>query len=124
MVCCGWALQALNAYPDMWKEGASRAGSAKPGLVGPDTKPVTQEQVVRWLERELGSGLRTWESIFAAYGYIPTGIGCQTILAGTKWDAFSDTGGYAHLISAAAQWILFLDGKRDWDVHRLPRASE
>lgn len=30
-------------------------------------------------------------------------------------------GGYAHLLSAAAQWLIHLEGKRDWEVHGLPR---
>jgi hypothetical protein len=31
------------------------------------------------------------------------------------WDKFSDNGGYAHLISAAAQWIMYREGKCDWE---------
>ncbi len=30
-------------------------------------------------------------------------------------------GGYAHPLSAASQWLLHLEGKRDWEVHGLPR---
>lgn len=55
------------------------------------------------------------EGIFNEYGYIPTGIGCNNVLSGIAWDEFSDNGGYAHLISAAAQWIMYLEGKRDWE---------
>ena len=40
-----------------------------------------------------------WKAIFDQYGYIPTGIGCHSVVADTRWDAFSDTGGYAHLIA-------------------------
>ena len=120
MVCCGWALQALRAFPGLWDQGLAQAEAGKLGLLDAERKPVTKEHLARWLERELGGGLRTWEAIFDQYGYIPTGIGCNTILPNTRWDAFSDTGGYAHLISAAAQWILYLEEKRDWDVHKLP----
>jgi hypothetical protein len=67
------------------------------------------------LERELAGGLRTWEAIFDEKGFIPTGIGTMT-----HWDMFSDSGGYAHLISAAAQWVLLLEGKADWEVQRFP----
>ena len=35
-------------------------------------------------------------------------------------DNFSDTGGYAHLISATAQYILLLDGKKDWETLKMP----
>jgi hypothetical protein len=76
---------------------------------------VPADHVKAMLERELAGGLRTWEAVLDEYGYIPTGIG-----AGASWDRFSDTGGYAHLINAAAQWLLYLDGKRDWEMHRVP----
>ena len=87
--------------------------------VGKDTRNLylasSEEDVRAWLEHELGGGLRTWEAILHEYGYVPTGIG-----TGRFWDGFSDSGGYAHLISAAAQWLLYLDGKSDWQVHRVP----
>lgn len=123
MICCGWALQALKTYPGAWDQALAEAGAKRLGLQQSDGKPVTREQVARWLERELGGGLRTWEAVFDEYGYVPTGIGCQTVFGETTWDAFSDTGGYAHLISAAAQWILHLDGKQDWEAHHIPRLS-
>jgi hypothetical protein len=68
------------------------------------------------LEAELSGGLRTWEAIFAAKGFIPTGLG-----AGGDWDKFSDSGGYAHLISAASQYILWKQKKRDWETHAVPK---
>jgi hypothetical protein len=78
---------------------------------------ASREHTVRdWLEHQLGGGLRTWEAIFNEKGYIPTGMGTSY-----DWDKFSDTGGYAHLISAAAQWLLVLEGKRDWEIHRVPQ---
>ena len=73
------------------------------------------DQVRKSVERELAAGLRTWEAIFDAKGYIPTGLN-----AGGDWDKFSDSGGYAHLIAAAAQYLLLLDGKADWDTHAPP----
>ena len=73
--------------------------------------------VVEWLRHELAGGLRTWEAVFDETGYIPTGIG-----TGTHWDHYSDSGGYAHLISAAAEWVLYLEGKNDWEVHNVPQA--
>jgi hypothetical protein len=71
-----------------------------------------EEQTKRWLTWELSGGLRTWQAIFREKGFIPTGMN-----AGGDWDRFSDSGGYAHLISAAAQWIFLLEGKRDWEQH-------
>lgn len=31
-----------------------------------------------------------------------------------RWNN-SDNGGYAHLIAAGAQYLLYLDGQRDWE---------
>jgi hypothetical protein len=89
-----------------------RAGDAKPQnfFMASD-----ETQVLSTLWHELAGGLRSWEAIFDQYGYIPTGIG-----AGAGWDNFSDTGGYAHLISAAAQWILCLEKKSDWEMQEVP----
>lgn len=74
-----------------------------------------QVDVVKWLEREIAGGILNWRGIFATKGFIPTGI--ET---GADWDHYSDTGGYAHLISACAQYLNHLDGKKDWEVLRLP----
>jgi hypothetical protein len=84
----------------------------------------SERQVAKWLERELGGGLRTWEAIFDKYGYIPTGIGCHSVLPGVTWDKFSDTGGYAHLLNAAAQWLMYLEKKNDWETQRTSRAAK
>ena len=35
----------------------------------------------------------------------------------------ADAGGYAHLISAAAQWALYLEGKRDWELQNIPEVA-
>jgi hypothetical protein len=74
-----------------------------------------EAQVKAWLERELSGGLRTWEAIFRSKGYVPTGLD-----AGGDWDHFSDAGGYAHLMSATAQWIQYLEGKKDWELQHIP----
>lgn len=80
-----------------------------------------QDHVKLVLEEELGQGLRTWQALFKEKGYIPTGLGAGGMGGGYAWDDMSDAGGYAHLLSAAAQWLLHLEGKRDWEVHGLPR---
>ncbi len=74
-----------------------------------------ENQVRERLEFELGQGLRTWQNIFAEKGFIPTGL--ET---GMWWDHFSDAGGCAHLINAAAEWIFYLEGKADWKEARVP----
>ena len=74
----------------------------------------SEAQVEQALRRELGQGLRTWRNVYDEQGYIPTGTG-------SGWSQLSDTGGYAHLLSAAAQWLLVLDGRRNWELHKIPR---
>ena len=59
--------------------------------------------------------IRDRSKVFANKGFIPTGI--ET---GSDWDHYSDTGGYAHLISACAQYLNYLEGKKDWEVLRIP----
>lgn len=107
MVCCGWALQALRAQSGLWDKRQAEK-----------LLPVaTEAEVKAALERELGGGLRTWEAIFNQYGYIPTGIGAGATAGGHyQWEDLSDTGGYAHLISAAAQWLLYLEHRADWEA--------
>jgi hypothetical protein len=75
----------------------------------------TEKRVKAALERDLAGGLRTWEAILDAKGFIPTGLN-----AGGDWDRFSDSGGYAHLIAAASRYVLWKQGKRDWETHKVP----
>lgn len=109
MIACGWALQAMNERKRIWADQVHTATRTKTRV--DESLSTTTDEVKGALQTELFDGLRTWEAIFAEKGYIPTGIG-----AGTEWDRFSDTGGYAHLISAASQYLLLLDRKRDWEV--------
>lgn len=114
MVVSGWGLQALKANPGLWD-------IAKQQISMTNFFPAVSSDGVRAaLENELGGGLRTWEAVFNEYGYIPTGIGAGTVVPGTSWDEFSDTGGYAHLISACVMWIYYLEGRNDWEQQRLP----
>jgi hypothetical protein len=116
MVVSGWALQALKAHPGLWN-------AAKKEITKPSYFPSENESQVRAaLERELGGGLQTWQAILNAKGYIPTGIGAGGTGAGFPWDDLSDTGGYAHLISAASQWLLLLEDKTDWNMQQVPTA--
>jgi hypothetical protein len=115
MACCGWALQMLKAYPGIW-EKRHQHDFPKDARLNP---AGAEDQLRRSIQRELAGGLRTWQAIFREKGYIPTGIG-----AGAQWDHFSDTGGYAHLIAAAAQWMMYLEGKRDWELHHVPQVRD
>ncbi len=112
MAVCGWALQAMKQGGDF----ASLGEQVKKSVEDQTGKPCPHADVKAWLEHELGGGLRTWEAIFKDRGYIPTGIGAGNCGAGFAWDELSDTGGYAHLITAASQWLFYLEGKRDWEV--------
>lgn len=77
------------------------------------TAAAGESEVRRTLERELGGGLGTWEAIFNEWGYIPSRIDGQSAVPGASFDRFSDTGGYAHLIQSAMQWIRYRRGERD-----------
>lgn len=132
MVCCGWALQMLRAHPGLWQRVHRELARLTPavrdvvdsGRYSPAVKRQVRElhsaesekQLRETLQRELAGGLRTWQAIFKEKGCIPTGIG-----TGQDWDHYSDTGGYAHLIQAAAEWLLYLENKRDWEAHRIPQ---
>ncbi len=75
------------------------------------------EEVQAALERELSMGLVTWQAIFNELGYVPTGLG------EARWQRFSDTGGYAHLIKAASQWLIYLQDRRDWEMLNVPKVN-
>lgn len=115
MVVMGWALQASRANAGVWDSAktANHPGNFFP----PDS---SEAQVKATLERELGRGLRTWSAIFKEKGYIPTGLGAGSMGGGYTWEDMSDTGGYAHLLKAGAEWLLYLEGKRDWEAQHLP----
>jgi hypothetical protein len=129
MVCAGWAAQAIEQYPGLWEKYLQELGPESLGLPALDVANRDRAAgfwnssagVAQWLRDELGGGLRTWEAVFDAYGYIPTGLGGGSATRGIEWDELSDTGGYAHLMSAAAQWILVLEKKRDWELHHVPQ---
>ena len=75
----------------------------------------SQADVVKSLEKEVAEGIFNWSKVFATKGFIPTAL--ET---GSDWDHYSDTGGYAHLISACAQYLNYLEGKKDWELLRIP----
>lgn len=112
MAVCGWVLQAMS----LEGEFATVADQVKSAVEQITGKPCPHGDVRAWLQRELGCGLRTWQNIFQEHGYVPTGIGCQSVLPGVAKEEFSDSGGYAHLITAASMWLMYLEGKRDWEL--------
>jgi hypothetical protein len=81
-----------------------------------------ENRVREALLREIEEGFRTWRAIFKDRGYIPTSLGAGAV-ADRRWDDLSDTGGYAHLISAMAQYLFFREGKCDWKEMKFPTAA-
>ena len=75
----------------------------------------SEQRVKRKLHEELAVGLANWRNIYREQGYIPSGLDRLHSVGTAKADDLSDSGGYAHLIAAAAQYPLYLDGRRDWN---------
>jgi len=107
----------VNKEQSAWVNGIEHGRlSAKSGDAGVNLYLLSSEQaIVKRLEREVSEGLTNWRNIFHEKGYIPTGLGPTHWWGNTKWEDFSDTGGYAHLVSAAAMYRMYLEGRRDWE---------
>ncbi|MBI2443338.1 MAG: carbohydrate binding domain-containing protein, partial [Candidatus Levybacteria bacterium] len=81
------------------------------------------ETVKAIFEKELIEGLRFWEFVLTDWKMIPAGFypqdGKNGLWSGNKSpDGFSDTGGYAGVINAAAMYKEYLDGQNDWDLYK------
>lgn len=85
----------------------------------------TREDVEAALLNELTVGLSTWRDVVNDSGFVPLSLG-QNLghYNGATWDTISESGGYAHLISAASQYLLYLDGKTDWQVQDVPKVAK
>jgi hypothetical protein len=57
-----------------------------------------------------------WNKVWKDRGIIPSGWHSPTAPAG-DWE-ISDAGGYAHLIHAIALWMIYQDGRREWEIIR------
>jgi hypothetical protein len=78
------------------------------------------ERIRTYLEREVGGGLAVWKRVFDEIGYIPTafhyGRTIREDMGSHNWfDGASDLGGYAHLLTAAAEYLLYKQGRPDWE---------
>jgi hypothetical protein len=115
---CVWAsglcLQLLAAFPDSWTDYYNdRRPPSTPGW----SEPPLAEVKARFQE-ELDEGLRFWQNQMRTVGYLRPDwpIGGKKP-SKTFWrDQTSETGAYAHLISACAVYEMFLDGRRDWEL--------
>jgi hypothetical protein len=57
-----------------------------------------------------------WNRVWKERGIIPSGWHTPTAPAGA-WEV-SDAGGYAHLIHTMALWLIYQDGRREWEIIR------
>ncbi len=84
--------------------------------VGDETVPLhfhsSTDTVRAALQQELADGLRAWQQVFEEWGYIPTGW--YPPREKRSWGAMSDTGGYAHLLTAIAAYLDLQAGRPSW----------
>jgi len=108
------SLQLLRAFPDAWA-GYWR-GNYTP-LVSGWSEPPLKEVTAR-LQAELDEGLRFWREQMKTVGYLRPDwpIGGKKPEPNYWYDQTSETGGYAHLIAACADYVMLLDGKKDWEL--------
>lgn len=119
---CAQSLQLLRAFPDAWT--GCWKGKYTPPLAGWSEPPL--KDVTARLQAELDEGLRFWQEQMKTVGYILPDwpVGGKKPEATYWYDRTSETGGYAHLIAACADYAMLLDGKNDWELAhtvRLPK---
>ena len=68
------------------------------------------------LEDTVLGNIDYWHRVWLEAGFIPSGWHSSTTAAGA-WE-ISDAGGYAHLMNAIALWLIYQDGKQEWQVIR------
>jgi hypothetical protein len=68
------------------------------------------------LEDAVLGNIEYWHRVWRQAGFIPGGWRSPTTPAGS-WE-ISDAGGYAHLMNAIALWLIYQDGKREWQTIR------
>ena len=100
----------LNAVEDSrWI--VSLDGGAPHGLLF-----LSRPETVRGrLALELSEGLRYWQRLFNERGCVPASIAGGQSPAGNG-DELSDVAGYAFLIAAIAEYSVWLNGERDWEL--------
>ncbi|MFA7002459.1 MAG: hypothetical protein WC429_00350, partial [Verrucomicrobiia bacterium] len=73
------------------------------------------ETVRARLALELSDGLRYWQKLFNDKGCVPATIATGKSPPGAA-DELSDAAGYAFLIAAIAEYSVWLNGERDWEL--------
>ncbi|MBI5687781.1 MAG: hypothetical protein HZC54_22145 [Verrucomicrobia bacterium] len=100
----------LNAVED--SRWIARLDDGKPSGLLFLSRPET---VRARLALELSDGLRFWQKVFNDKGHVPAGISIGKSPAGADAE-LSDAAGYAFLIAAIAEYTVWLNGERDWDL--------
>jgi hypothetical protein len=106
---------AQNAWINGVDFGRYKVGidSAPPGTVCLLSEPA---RIQKRLEDGVLGTIDFWHKVWKESGVIPSGWHSPTVPAGT-WE-LSDAGGYAHLINTLALWMIYQDGKREWEIIR------
>ncbi len=79
-----------------------------------------EDRIYRNFLDKIEGGIAVWHKVFKTLGYIPTGFLYYPEITAdidvqAKWMAEkADSGGYAHLISACSQYLIYQSGRRDW----------
>jgi hypothetical protein len=120
----GWIAELRIPYTfvpvqNAWINGVD-FGRYKVGIdtAPPQTVLVLSEasRVQRRLEAGVLGAIDYWHRVWKESGVIPSGWRTPTVQAGA-WE-LSDAGGYAHLIHALALWVIYQDGRREWEIIR------
>jgi len=110
---CAQGLQLLRAFPDAW---TACYRERRKGPVEGWSEPPLEEVRARFQE-ELDEGLRFWRNEMRTVGYIRPDWPIGGKRPAHYWsDRTSETGGYAHLISACAEYLVLLYGRADWEL--------
>jgi hypothetical protein len=126
MLMSALCLQMMDAFPDAWSDYYAEARQRGDVELGVWNEPPADE-VKKVLTAELTEGLRYWQAEWNEHGRIrpdwPLGGSDLKPRPGYLGPELSETGGYAHLIAAASEYLLLMDGRRDWEVAWQVRAE-
>lgn len=100
------------------------AGGAKKNLFFLSSEQRIQRRLLQTVE----GGIAVWHRIYTELGYIPTGLIYDENISdawpsGRFYSKKSDLSGYANVIAACAQYILYMEGKTDWDTANVPQVG-
>ena len=73
-------------------------------------------RILHRLENLALGSIDYWHGVWKKTGIIPSGLSAPTADAG-EWE-ISDAGNCAHLLQTIALWLIYADGKREWEIIR------